>query len=66
MRTTSFWVALVIATRRSTAASTPSPNDSGSIRTTRSNSSPFASSGPVRVDDPAEAQVEAEAAQGGR
>ena len=42
---TSCWVARVIATYRSTAPSMPEPNASGSMRTTRSNSSPLASSG---------------------
>src|SRR2546421_13110287 len=45
VRMTSCWVARVIATYRSTAPSIPSPNVSGSMRTTRSNSSPFDSSG---------------------
>src|SRR5215470_16465160 len=45
VRITSRWVARVIATQRSTAPSMPSPNASGSTRTTRSNSSPLASSG---------------------
>jgi hypothetical protein len=43
--TTSFCVALVIATYVSTDASIPVPNASGSTRTTRSNSRPFTSSG---------------------
>src|ERR1700716_2359973 len=44
-RITSCWVARVIATYLSTAPSMPSPTASGSASTTRSNSSPFDSSG---------------------
>src|SRR5699024_1364643 len=47
-RSTSCWVALVIATYRSTVAWVPVPNDSGRTSTTRSNSSPLASSGVSR------------------
>src|SRR5213078_1002055 len=45
VRMTSSWVARVIATYRSTAPSIPVPNVSGSTSTTRSNSSPLASTG---------------------